>query len=103
MMGLFRVDQYEYPPPFLLAPRALSVVAPGFLRLRASWFGLSGLVLLAGLLGAARAMAPPAGARALLLAPVVLVSLGTLNTLQKGNVQLVVIAMAVLAMAALER
>ena len=32
MMGIFRVDQYEYPPPFLLAPRALSVVAPGFLR-----------------------------------------------------------------------
>jgi len=29
-MGIFRVDQYEYPPPFLLAPRALSAVAPGF-------------------------------------------------------------------------
>ena len=103
MMGIFRVDQYQYPPPFLLAPRAVSVVAPGFLRLRASWFGLSGLVLLAGLLVAARAMAPEAGTRALLLAPVVLASLGTLSTLQKGNVQLVVIAMAVLAMAALER
>jgi alpha-1,2-mannosyltransferase len=103
MMGIFRVDQYEYPPPFLLAPRAVSVVAPGFLRLRASWFGLSGLVLLAGLLVAARAMAPAAATRALLLAPVVLVSPGTLNTLQKGNVQLVVIAMAVVAMAALER
>ena len=102
-MGIFRVDQYEYPPPFLLAPRALSVVAPGFLRLRASWFGLSGLVLLAGLIVAARAMTPAAGTRALLLAPVVLVSPGTLNTLQKGNVQLVVIAIAVLAMAALER
>ena len=103
MMGIFRVDQYQYPPPFLLAPRAVSVVAPGFLRLRASWFGLNGLVLLAGLLVAARAMAPEAGTRALLLAPVVLASLGTLSTLQKGNVQLVVIAMGVLAMAALER
>src|SRR6478609_4096527 len=28
MLGIFRVDQYEYPPPFLLAPRALSWVAP---------------------------------------------------------------------------
>jgi alpha-1,2-mannosyltransferase len=103
MMGIFRVDQYEYPPPFLLAPRAVSVVAPGFLRLRASWFGLSGLVLLAGLLVAARGMAPEAGTRALLLAPVVLASLGTLSTLQKGNVQLAVIAIGVLAMTALER
>lgn len=103
MMGIFRVDQYEYPPTFLLAPRAVSLVAPGFLRLRSTWFGLSGLVLLAGLLAAARAMAPAAGTRALLLAPVVLISLGTLSTLQKGNVQLVVIALAVLAMAAIER
>jgi len=103
MMGIFRVDQYEYPPPFLLAPRAVSVVAPGFLRLRATWFGLSGLVLLAGLLVAARGMAPEAGTRAMLLTPVVLASLGTLSTLQKGNVQLVVIAMAVVAMMALER
>jgi hypothetical protein len=102
-MGIFRVDQYEYPPPFLLAPRAVSVVAPGFLRLRTSWFGLSGLVLLAGLLVAAGAMAPEAGTRALLLAPVVLASLGTLSTLQKGNVQLAVIAIGVLAMAAFER
>ena len=103
MMGIFRVDQYQYPPPFLLAPRAVSLIAPGFLRLRSTWFGLSGLVLLAGLLAAARAMAPAAATRALLLAPIVLVSLGTLNTLQKGNVQLVVIALAVLAMAAIER
>jgi alpha-1,2-mannosyltransferase len=102
-IGIFRVDQYEYPPTFLLAPRAVSLVAPGFVRLRASWFGLSGLVLLVGLLLAARAMDPAAGSRALLLAPIVLASLGTLNTLQKGNVQVVVIATAVLAMAALER
>jgi len=102
-IGIFRVDQYEYPPPFLLAPRAVSLLAPGFLRLRATWYGLSGLVLLAGLLSAARAMAPAARTRALLLAPVVLVSLVTLNTLQKGNVQLVVIAVSVLAMAAIER
>ncbi len=103
MMGLFRVDQYEYPPPFLLAPHAVSLIAPGFLRLRPTWFGLSGLVLLAGLLVAAREMAPAARTRALLLAPVVLGALVTLNTLQKGNVQVVVIAVSVLAMAAIER
>jgi alpha-1,2-mannosyltransferase len=102
-IGMFRVDQYEYPPTFLLAPRAVMAVAPGFLRLRATWFGLNGLVLLAGLLAAARAMGPAAGTRALLVAPFVLGAYGTLNTLQKGNVQLVVIALAVLGMAAIER
>ncbi len=102
-MGLFRVDQYEYPPPFLLAPRLISLAVPGFLRLRSAWFGLSGLALLAGLLAAARAMAPRAGTRALLLAPIVLGSLSVINTLQKGNVQIVVIALSVLAMAEIER
>src|SRR5262245_40696536 len=72
MLGMFRVDQYEYPPPFLLAPRALSWAAPGFLRLRALWFGLSGLVMLVALLVAARSLGGQSAARALLLAPFVL-------------------------------
>lgn len=99
MLGMFRVDQYEYPPPFLLAPRALSWAAPDFLRLRALWFGLSGLVMLGALLVAARPLGGRAATRALLLAPFVAFSPATLSTLQKGNVQIVVIAVSVIAMA----
>jgi len=99
MLGLFRVDQYEYPPPFLLVPRALSWVAPDLQSLRALWFGLTGLVLLGALVVAARALDPRGATRALLLAPFVLGAPGTLSTLQKGNVQTLVIALAVLAMA----
>jgi hypothetical protein len=99
MLGIFSVDQYEYPPPFLLVPRALSWAAPGLLSLRALWFGLSGLVLLGALVVAARALDPPGATRALVLAPFVLGAPATLSTLQKGNVQLLVIALAVLAMA----
>jgi alpha-1,2-mannosyltransferase len=103
MLGMFRVDQYEYPPPFLLAPRALSWAAPGFLRLRALWFGVSGLILLVALLVAARSLGARSATRALLLAPFVLASPATLSTLQKGNVQVVVIAVSVIAMALIAR
>jgi alpha-1,2-mannosyltransferase len=47
-IGLFNVDQYEYPPPFLLLPRALLTLAPGFLTFRLVWYGLCGLIVLAG-------------------------------------------------------
>jgi hypothetical protein len=103
MLGMFRVDQYEYPPPFLLAPRALSWVAPGFLRLRALWFGVSGLVLLVGLLMTATSFGPGPAARAMLLAPFVLAAPATLSAFQKGNVQILVIAVSVLAMTLIAR
>ena len=102
-IGPFNVDQYEYPPPFLLLPRALSVVAPDFLRLRMLWFGLNGLVLLAGLAVVARHLRGDAATRALLLAPFVIGSFVTLNTMQKGNVQLAVIAVSMIAMVLVER
>ena len=102
-LGTFTIDAYEYPPPFLLLPRALGLVAPDFLRLRMVWFGMSAAVLLAAMLVVARALGPVAGTRALLLAPLVWAGLPTLNTLQKGNVQLLVIAISMCAMALFER
>ena len=102
-MGVFRIDQYEYPPPFLLLLRALSLVAPDFLRLRMVWFGLSGLVVLVGLAVVAWHLRGDAATRALLLVPFVLGSIITINTMQKGNVQLAVIAVSMIAMVLVER
>jgi alpha-1,2-mannosyltransferase len=102
-MGVFRIDQYEYPPPFLLLPRALSLLAPDFLRLRMVWFGLSGLVVLVGLAVVAWHLRGDAATRALLLVPFVLGSIITINTMQKGNVQLAVIAVSMIAMVLVER
>jgi alpha-1,2-mannosyltransferase len=102
-IGLFRIDQYEYPPPFLLLPRAISVLAPDFLRFRMVWFGLNGLVILVGLAVVAWHLQRDAAARALLFVPFVLASIITLNTLQKGNVQLAVIAVSMIAMVLVER
>ncbi|HEU5181515.1 MAG TPA: glycosyltransferase family 87 protein [Candidatus Polarisedimenticolia bacterium] len=102
-LGIFNVDVYEYPPPFLLLPRALLSLAPSFDSLRALWFALNGGVLLLALWAAAQCMGPEAGRRALLLSPLVWVALPTISALQKGNVQVLMIAISMLAMVLFER
>ena len=87
MLGPFRVDVFEYPPPFLSVPRALLVLAPDFVPFRSLWFGLSGAVVLVAMLVMARFMGPSAGTRALLYSPLIWASFNTVSTLQKGNVQ----------------
>jgi hypothetical protein len=103
MLGRFGIDVYEDPPPFLLLPRALRQVVPGFLAFRLLWFVLGGVVVALAMVLVARALSPPAARRALLLAPLVWASLPTLSALQKGNVQLVIVALAMLAMLLFER
>ncbi|HEY4884604.1 MAG TPA: glycosyltransferase family 87 protein [Myxococcales bacterium] len=103
MLGPFRIDVYEYPPPFLTLPRALRVLVPDFIRFRALWFGLNAGVVLLAMVVAARSLGRVAGTRALLLSPLVWASLPTLSTLQKGNVQALVIAVSMLAMHLFER
>jgi alpha-1,2-mannosyltransferase len=104
MLGAFRVDVYEYPPPFLLLPRALFSVTTDFERYRFLWYGLNVIGLFAGMVVAARALGAggdrAVARRALLFLPFVWLALPTHSTLQKGNVQGLVIALAVLAMAA---
>lgn len=102
-LGPFNVDVYEYPPPFLLLARALHVAAPDFLRLRALWHGVTVLLLLAATLAAAGLLGPAAGTRALLLAPLFWATPPLFSTLQKGNVQIVVVALCVLALALFRR
>jgi hypothetical protein len=102
-IGTFKIDVFEYPPPFLLLPRALMKLTPEFLRLRMLWFALYGSVVLLAMLVTARFLGPAAGMRALLLAPIVWASLPSLSAMQKGNVQAMVIAAAMLAMVLFEK
>jgi len=110
MLGPFRVDVYEYPPPFLLLPRALSWSSgedlppePEFDRLRLLWFALDVAVIVAALVVVARALPAAQGTRALLLAPLVVLALPTQSFLQKGNVQGMILAGSMMAMVLLER
>ena len=103
MLGPFKIDVFEYPPPFLLLPRALRLLTPDFMRLRMLWFALDGGLVLLALLVVARFLGPAAGTRALLLSPLVWMAPATISTLQKGNVQAMVIAASMLAMVLFER
>jgi hypothetical protein len=94
----FNIDAYEYPPPFLLLPRTLAILAPDFLRFRMVWFALNGVVMVVGLLMVARMLGPIAGTRAVLLSPLVLASDLTIGTLQIGNLQAIVFSLAMIAM-----
>ena len=99
----FPVDVYEYPPPFLLLPRALFLVAPDFLRFRMIWFAFNLAVVLAVMLAVARRLGPVAGTRALLLSSLVWASLPLVNAFQKENVQMTIVALSVLAMLLFEK
>jgi alpha-1,2-mannosyltransferase len=97
-IGPFNIDKYEYPPPFLLLPRTLAIVAPQFLNFRMLWFALNGSLMLIGLLAVAQMFDPVIGTRVLLLSPLVLAADMTIGTLQIGNLQAAVISLAMLAM-----
>jgi alpha-1,2-mannosyltransferase len=101
-VGPFHQEIYEYPPPFLLLPRALGpVTGHDFSRLRAVWFVLLTGLVLAALALAARAVGGAAGRTVGLLAPAVLVSMPTLLGLQYGNFHMAAVPLAVLALLAL--
>ena len=102
-LGPFGVDVYEYPPPFLIVPRVCNLLTRDFHRLRPLWFGLCGAVVLIAMVTVARSMGPVAGPRALLLLPLAWVGYSMSDTFQKGNVQLVVVSLSMLAMVLFER
>jgi hypothetical protein len=101
-LGAFNVDVYEYPPPFLLLPRALQSVAPDFERLRSLWFGLNLGTMLAAIGLVVHRLGPATRTRAFLLSPLVLAAPCTIGLLQKGNVQGLIVAIAMIAMVLLE-
>ncbi|MEZ4293373.1 MAG: glycosyltransferase family 87 protein [Polyangiaceae bacterium] len=98
----FDLDEFFYPPPFLLIAEILAPLRGDFLAQRAAWFGLNGLFLAASFWLAARKLGGPHWHRPLLLAPLLLASLPVLSVLQIGNAQGLVVAIALLAMLAFD-
>ena len=100
-LGPLVVDPYHYPPPFLLVPRALRVIAPDFWDLRRAWFAMQMLVLGGAIVGLAAWVGGSAGTFALLAGLVILALPHVAATLQQGNFQLTAIPLAVVAAALL--
>lgn len=99
----FLLDNFSYPPPFLLLVAPLAPLSGDFLAQRALWFGLNGLLLALGLWMVARWIDGPAAHRALLLAPLFFGTLPLLVTLQIGNFQIATVVLSIIAMVALDR
>jgi hypothetical protein len=96
-------DPYEYPPQFLLLPRAALALTNSFAAIRAAWFVVQGL----GLLLAAALLAIWAGGRegtlAALLIPVLLASIPTLLDLQFGQFHVTAFLLSLGALVAFEK
>ena len=93
-IGPLTVDPFHYPPPFLLLPSAVRLVAPDFLATRRVWFALQAVVMAAGLLGVAWWVGGAAGSRMALLAPMLWGSPHTFFALQTGNFQTTAMVLA---------
>ena len=102
-IGPFEVDQFEYPPPFLLLPRAGAALGLDFFNQRRIWYAVQSLTWLAALLGLARWIGGRSGAIAGALVPVTMALPPTLLTLQIGNFQITAFSLCVLAMLAFAR
>jgi hypothetical protein len=102
-IGPFNIDQFEYPPTFLLVPRLLSWVAPDFWTFRHVWFVLNILVVFGAALAIALRLDAATGTKSVLLTPFVVAGPAIIATFQMGNVQLAVVALSMLAMLLFER
>jgi len=99
----FNVDDYYYPPTFLLLPELVRLVARDFLHERMVWYALGFFSVAAAMLLAARFIGERAGRIAALLAVVVFLAIPARLALQVGNFQAIAVAWSVLAMIAFER
>jgi alpha-1,2-mannosyltransferase len=103
MLGRFRIDTYEYPPSFLVLTRPLQRLTPDFWGFRRLWFALNYAVVLLAAVIVARRLDGRLGTHALWLTPFVVAAPPIVSTFQTGNVQMGVIALSALAMAAFDR
>ena len=97
------VDTYQYPPPFLILPRLLLATGGDFYQLRAYWFGVNVIALVAAMVVLFRWIGEPALTVRWLALPALLASPVTLATLQIQNAHLLMILISVLALPAFRR
>jgi hypothetical protein len=102
-LGPLIVDQFEYPPPFLVLPRLIAATTGDFWGFRRAWFALNLAVVLAGVIIVALRFDRALGTGARWLTPFALVAPAMVITLIMGNVQLAIIAASMMAMVLFER
>lgn len=91
-------DPFEYPPTFVLAPRAALAITDDYQIVRAAWFGLSAVGFWLVFVALAIWIGGRPGATALLFAPLLAISSPVMVGLQFGQAHLIVVAAAIGAM-----
>ena len=102
-IGPLQIDQYEYPPAFLVLPRLIGAVTGDFWGFRRVWFALNLAAVVAGVILVAARFDGALGTHALWLTPFVALAPAIVITLVMGNVQLAIIAVSMIAMVLFER
>jgi alpha-1,2-mannosyltransferase len=93
-IGRFTVDYYHYPPPFLLLPTAVRLVAPDFYDFRRVWFAMQVTAVVGLWLTLAWWIGGPTGRRFGYGGIVLMAMPVTWASLQVGNIQTTVAAAA---------
>lgn len=96
-------DPYEYPPTFVVAPRAVLAATDDYQLVRIGWFGLSVVGFLLAFIALAVWMRGRGGATSLLLLPAIVLSFPFTLGVQWGQAHVLVIAAAMAAMLQFER
>ena len=96
-LGPLRVDPFHYPPPFLLLPQTVRIVASDFWEFRRIWFALQALTLAGAVIGVAAWIGGLAGAVALLGGVLLMALPQAAHTFQQGNFQATAIPLATIA------
>lgn len=101
--GRFVLDEFYYPPQFLLLPGALLALSPDFMDVRILWFLFEVAAGLAGLWVVSRFLEGEQRRWALVAAAAFWASTPNLLTLQIGNLQSAAFALSMIAMVAFAR
>lgn len=103
VFGIFRIDQYMYAPQFLILPYAIWSIVRDFFGMRIVWFLLTAVLFIAALALTAKWCGAFRNTPRLLLFPMLLCAPTVHITLQIGNVHLMIIAVSLLSMLAIEK
>jgi hypothetical protein len=96
-LGPLRVDPFHYPPPFLLVPQAVRLVAPDFWDFRRIWFAFQAVTFAGAVVGIAAWIGGLAGAVALLGGVLMTAFPQAAHTFQQGNFQATAVSLAAIA------
>ncbi len=97
------IDQYQYPPPFLVLPKLLMVLGHDFFQIRTFWFAINVAVFCATAIAYANWLGGPTFSAYWLSIPLVLLATTTLTALEIGNAHVLIITMSLLGVLLLER